>query len=68
MRNGDLLRVAEDAGFDLDRNIANVILSRNRWRTVRRMIYKISAAVDAAMPGNYAHITPYSAASSERRC
>lgn len=66
--NGDLLRVAEAAGFDVllttdnslayqqnlkGRKIAIVVLSRNRWRTVQRMIPKIVAAVDRATPGSY---------------
>ena len=71
LTNGRLLRVAEDAGFDVllttdnsiayqqnlkGRKIAIVVLSRNRWRTVQRMIPKIVAAVDAATPGSYAII------------
>jgi hypothetical protein len=69
--NGDLLRVAEEAGFDVllttdnglgyqqnlkDRKIAIVVLSRNRWRTVQRMIRKIAAAIDTAEPGGYSVI------------
>jgi|ERR1039457_331943 hypothetical protein len=69
LTNGDLLRVAEEAGFDVllttdnslayqqnlkGRKIAVVVLSRNRWRTVQRMIQKIAVAVDAATPGSYA--------------
>jgi hypothetical protein len=38
------------------RMIAIVVLSRNRWRTVERMMPKIVAAVDAATPGSYATI------------
>ncbi len=68
LTNGDLLRVAEEGGFDVllttdnslayqqtlkGRKIALVVLSRNRWRMVRRMIQKIIAAVDAAAPGSY---------------
>jgi hypothetical protein len=33
--------------------IAIVVLSRNRWRSVQRMIPKIIAAVDEAVPGSY---------------
>jgi len=50
LSNGDLLRVAEEAGFDLlttanslacqqnlkGRKIAIVVLSRNRWKSVQR--------------------------------
>jgi hypothetical protein len=68
LRNGDLLRVSEDAGFDVlvttdnsiayqqnldGRKIAIVVLSRNRWRLVQRMIPEIVAAVNAAEPGSY---------------
>ena len=68
LTNGNLLRVAEEAGFELllttdnsladqqnlkGRKIAIVVLSRNRWRSVQRMIQKIIAAVDAATPGSY---------------
>jgi hypothetical protein len=68
LANGDLLRVAEEAGFELllttdnsltyqqnlkGRKIAILVLSRNRWRSVQRMIQKVVAAVDAATPGSY---------------
>ena len=68
MRNGELLRVAEEAGFDVlvttdnsiayqqnlkGRKIAIVVLSRNRWRSVQRMVPKNVAAVTAATPGSY---------------
>ena len=66
--NGELLRVAEAAGFDVllstdnsiayqqnlkGRKLAIVVISRNRWRLVQRMIRKIVAAVNAAEPGSY---------------
>jgi hypothetical protein len=69
LRNGHLLRVAEEAGFDVllttdnslayqqnlkGRKMAIVVLSRNRWRTVQRTLRKILAAVEAATPGSYA--------------
>ena|SRR6266542_3884373 len=68
LSNGDLLRAAQEAGFDVllttDNNIAYqqnlktqkiaiVVLSRNRWRMVQRMIRKIVAAVNEATPGSY---------------
>ena len=68
LTNGSLLRVAEDAGFELllttdnsltyqqnlkDRKIAIVVLSRNRWRSVQQMMQQIAAAVDTATPGSY---------------
>jgi hypothetical protein len=71
LTNGSLLRVAEDAGFELllttdnslayqqdlkGRKIAIVVLSRNRWRSVQRMIPQVVAAVHAATPGSYSVI------------
>ena len=71
LTNGSLPRVAEDAGFELllttdnslvyqqnlqGRKIAVVALSRNRWRSVQRMIRQVVAAVDASTPGSYAVI------------
>jgi hypothetical protein len=73
LSNGALLRVAEEAAFDVllttdnsivyqqnvyqqnlkARKIAIVVLSRNRWRMVERMIKRIVAAVNAAAPGSY---------------
>jgi len=68
LTNGHLLHVAEEAGFELllttdnslayqqnlqDRKIAIVVLSRNRWGSVQRMIPKIIVTVDAATPGSY---------------
>lgn len=65
--NGDLLRAAEQAGFDVllttDKNIpyqqnlenqkvAIVILSRNRWNLVRSRLQQIVDAVDGAKPGS----------------
>jgi len=66
--NGELLRVSEQAGFDLllttdnniayqqnltGRKIAIVVLSGNRWRLVQRVIRKIVAAINKAEPGSY---------------
>ncbi len=68
LANGELLRAAEAAGFNVllttdnnlayqqnlkGRKIAIVVISRNRWRLVQRMIRKIVAAVNAAEPGSY---------------
>jgi predicted SprT family Zn-dependent metalloprotease len=72
LTNGSLLRVAEEAGFELllttdnslayqqnlkGRKIAIVVLSRNRWRSVQRMIQQVVAAVDAT-PAAREPITP----------
>jgi len=71
LRNGDLLRAAKDAGFEVllttdnsieyqqnlkGRRIAIVVLTRNRWRSVQRLIPRIKAAVDGATPGSYEKI------------
>jgi hypothetical protein len=67
--NGDLLRAAEEAGFDVllttdtsipyqqnleNQKVAIVILSRNKWSLVRLRLQQIVAAVDAASPGSCA--------------
>jgi hypothetical protein len=69
--NGDLLRVAEDAGFDLllttdknlvyqqnltSRKIAIVALGKNRWSLIEPHVGRIVEAVNAALPGSYSVI------------
>jgi hypothetical protein len=71
LSNGDLLAEAERAGFDLfvtadnsiayqqnlkGRKIAILLINRNSWRLVQRVIRKIVLAVNAAEPGSYAVI------------
>ena len=66
--NGDLLRVAEEAGFDLlltaDKNLAYqqnlagrkmaiVALGRNRWSLIQPELDRIVAAVNRSKPGSY---------------
>ena len=66
--NGELLKAAEGAGFDLllttDKNMASqqkltgrtiaiIVLGNSQWRIVQRYVRKIAAAVNAATPGNY---------------
>ena len=66
--NGQLLRAAQDAGFDVllttdtnlpfqqnleGRQIAVVILSKNRWNLIRRALPQIATAVAAAKPGTW---------------
>jgi hypothetical protein len=66
LSNGELLKVAEEAGFDVllttdtnlphqqnleGRKLAIVILSRNRWSLVRPVMQQIAKAVNAARPG-----------------
>jgi PIN like domain len=71
LKNGDLLAVAEEAGFEVlvtsdksiryqqnlkDLNIALVVLTVGRWGSVRRMLAEIAAAVNAAAPGSYTEV------------
>jgi hypothetical protein len=66
LSNGELLKVAEEAGFDVllttdtslpyqqnleGRKLAIVILSKNRWSLVRPKMQEIANAVNAAKPG-----------------
>jgi hypothetical protein len=66
LSNGDLLKVAEEAGFDVllttdtnlpyqqnleGRKLTIVILSKNRWSLVSPMMQEIANAVNAARPG-----------------
>ncbi len=68
LANGELLRMAEEAGFDVllttdknlgyqqnleDRKIAIVVLGRNRWSSVKAVLPHIVAAVNGAAPGSY---------------
>jgi len=67
--NGELLNLAESAGFDLllttdknvrhqqnlsDRKISIVVLGTSPWWLVRQHLGAIAAAVNAATPGSYA--------------
>ena len=69
--NGDLLKVAEAAGFDLllttdkriryqqnltGRKIAIVVLGNSTWRIVRLYLERIALSVNAATPGSYAEV------------
>ncbi len=66
--NGDLLKAAEAAGFDVllttdkriryqqnlkGRKIAIVVLGNSQWRVVRLHLGRISLAVEEATPGSY---------------
>ena len=66
--NGELLRVAEEAGFDVllttdtsipqqqnlkGRKLAVVILSKNRWILIKPRLAEIAAQRNAARPGTY---------------
>ena len=69
--NGELLKVAEEAGFEvllttdknmasqqnlMSRTIAIVVLGNSQWRIVQRYVRRIAAAVNAATPGSYAGV------------
>ena len=69
--NGALLKLAEEAGFDLlvttdknvsyqqnlaDRNISIVVLGQSPWWLVRQHLVAIVAAVNAATPGGFAEV------------
>ena len=71
LRNGELLDAAEAAGFEVflttdrniryqqnltDRKIAIVVLSKGRWRLIRRRLHQIDATVSAAKPGSYTDV------------
>jgi hypothetical protein len=75
LKNGDLLNEAEMAGFDVivtsdqgircqqnleGRKIAIVVLTKGRWRLVRRMLPEIADAVNSADAGSYTEVViPY---------
>ena len=71
MTNGELLKAAEEAGFDVllttdknlryqqnleDRRIAIVVLGKGRWRLIRPVILAVVEAVNAAQPGTYTEV------------
>jgi hypothetical protein len=71
VQNGDLLRVAEEAVFDVlvtadkniryqqnleGRKIAVVVLAQSRWGLVRKTLAEIGAAVNACTPGSYVEV------------
>ena len=71
LSNGDLLTVAEEAGFDVflttdknlryqqnlaGRKIAIVVLGRRQWPQLRIHIQRVIEAIHAATPGSYAEV------------
>ncbi len=69
--NGELLKLAEEAGFDLllttdknvryqqnlaGRKISIVVLGQSPWWLVREHLDAIAATVNAATPGSYAEV------------
>ena len=75
LENGDLLREAEAAGFEVlittdknlsyqqnlkGRRIAIVVLGLGRWSLIRHRVYQVVAAVNVATPGSFAEVEiPY---------
>src|ERR1035438_2236967 len=71
LANGELLKAAEKAGFEVllttDKNMASqqnlkgrriaiVVLGNSQWRIVQRYVRRVAAAVNAATPGSYAEV------------
>ena len=71
LKNGDLLRAAEEAGFEVlvtpDKNIrhqqklknytiAIVILGNPQWPVLRHHVDRVVAAVNNAKPGTYCEV------------
>jgi hypothetical protein len=72
LTNGDLIRAAEQGGFDIlitcdrniphqqnlsDRRIALIEMTTGVWHVVRQHLDRIVAAIDAAGPGSYTVVT-----------
>ena len=71
LRNGDLLAVAEQAGYELllttdknlryqqnlkERAIAIVVISHSQWPSLEPHLQRVVEAVNAAVPGGYAEV------------
>jgi len=71
LKNGDLLKAAEEAGFEVlvtpDKNIryqqnlknyaiAIVVLANPQWPALRHHVDRVVAAVNAAKPGTYCEV------------
>ena len=71
LTNGELLKVAEEAGFELllttdkniryqqnftGRKIAILVLANPRWPVVRRYVQRVVSAVNAALAGTYTEV------------
>jgi predicted nuclease of predicted toxin-antitoxin system len=72
LRNGDLLRAAEDAGYDVmvtadqdlsyqqnlsGRRLALVVLDTNNWNILQHNSAPIVSAVEASSPGSFQFVT-----------
>jgi hypothetical protein len=71
LENGELLTVAEAAGFEVlvttdtnltyqqslaGRKIAVVVLGQGRWSVIKRYVAEIVVAVNAAAPGSFIEV------------
>ena len=71
LKNGDLLKAAEEAGFEVlvtpDKNIrhqqnlrnytiAIIVLGNPQWPVLRHHVDRVVAAVNAAKPGTYCEV------------
>jgi hypothetical protein len=71
LRNGELLAVAENAGYDLllttdkniryqqnlkNRMIAIVVIGHSQWPTLEPYVQRVVEAVNGAVPGSYAEV------------
>ncbi len=71
LRNGDLLKAAEEAGFDLilttdknlryqqnltNRRIAIVVLGKQQWPELRAHVQLVVEAMKSATPGSYTEV------------
>ncbi|HET9283150.1 MAG TPA: DUF5615 family PIN-like protein [Candidatus Angelobacter sp.] len=71
LTNGELLKAAEENGFDVlvttdknlihqqnlkGRRLAIVVLGKGRWRLIRPLIATVAAAVNVAQPGTYTEV------------
>lgn len=71
LSNGELLKAAEEAGFDVllttDKNIrfqqnlsrfaiAIVVLGNSTWPVLRRHVTRVVEAVNSAKPGSYSEV------------
>lgn len=68
LKNGDLLRVAEEAGFEVfvtpdqnlvhqqslaGRRLAIVVLGKNRWKLIQPCLAEIARVVGESKPGSF---------------
>jgi predicted nuclease of predicted toxin-antitoxin system len=71
LKNGDLLTVAEEEGYDLlitadqeityqqnlsSRKLSLIVLSTNNWDQVKASAHRILAAIAQVTPGSYAEV------------